>query len=206
MRSIAALCVLPLLTGVAPGVIVYDAITTNNWHSSFFVEDELAQDTTLSTGAGTTIRQVEVGALRNPGFSGAYSGTMIVRLWSDAGGAPGAFLGQATAPLTLSDDVPHVIAAQFPGVVATTGTIWTGVGFTFTTQLGAGIVEGTTPPSVGSTTRLTARHYPDNSWGVVAGGSETNWIRIDTVPSPGLIAFSLGAGLAACRRRRMALS
>jgi hypothetical protein len=189
------------MAAAAHGVVVYDAITTNNWHSSFFVEDEFADDTTLSTGAGTLIRQVEVGVLRNGGFPGTYNGTMTVRLWADAGGVPGAFLGSATAPVSLSDNVPHIIAAQFAGVTATTGTIWTGVLFSFTTQLGAGIVQGTTVPSVGSSTNLMARHYPDSSWGVTAGPNFTNWIRIDTVPAPGG-ALVLGAGAALLGRRR----
>jgi len=200
MKLALACAVVASIAGVAKGVVVYDAITAANWHSSFFVEDEYADDTTLSTGAGTVIRQVEVGAVRNPGFPGTYSGTMTVRLWADAGGTSGALLGQANAPISLSDNVPHVFAAEFPGVVATTATVWTGVYFSHTTQLGAGLVEGTVAPAVGSSTNLTARHYPDGTWGVVAGPTEFEFLRIDTVPGPGGAAW-VGAGVVLLARR-----
>lgn len=181
--------------------IVYDNISANNWQSSLFSEDEYADDTTLSTGAGTIIRQVEIGVLRNPALAGPYSGTMTVRLWADAGGTPGALLGTSSVPLTLTDNVPHIIAASFNSVVAPGATIWTGVQFTFTTQLGAGIVEGIAAPSVGSSTSLRARHYPDLTWGVSSVGNSNEFIRINTVPSPSGLAM-LGLALAAAARRQ----
>ena len=200
-RLIAALSL--ALSPAALADVIYDNITANSWHSSIFSEDEFADDTTLASGAGSAIGQVEIGVLRNPALAGPYSGTMTVRLWADAGGTPGALLGSASVPIVLTDNVPHIIAAAFPGTIATTATIWTGIQFTFVTQLGAGIVEGTVAPSVGSSSGLRARHYPDNTWGISSVGASNQFTRISTVPAPSALAL-LGLGtLVAARRRRL---
>ena len=195
-------CVTGVTATPVLGDVIYDNITTNAWRLSFFSEDEHADDTTLSTGVGSIIRQVEVGAVRNSAFSGTYTGTMTVRLWSDIGSAPGALLGTARVPISLSDNVPHIFAASFSDIVAPTATIWTGVHFSYITQLGAGIVEGITAPSVGSGSGLRARHYPDNSWGVFNVGNSNPFLRINTVPSPSGVLLLGSMGLLSIRRRR----
>ncbi len=194
-------CLGLLAAAPASASVIYDNITANSWHSSIFSEDEYADDTTLVTGAGSIIRQVEVGVLRNPALSTSYHGVMTVRLWEDSGGAPGSLLASVSRPIILDDGVPHIIPAIFPDTIATTATIWTGVQFTFVAQLGAGIVEGLVAPSVGSTTGLRARHYPDNTWGVFDVGGSNQFLRIDTAPAPGPLCL-LAIAAAAARRRR----
>src|SRR5262245_43232207 len=202
MRVAVCLAGVAVAAGGAGADIVYDNISTNSWHSSIFSEDEYADDTMLSTGAGGVIQRVEVGVLRSFAFPGAYSGTMTVRLWSDAGGVPGSLLGTAAVPIVLSDDVPHIVGAAFPGIIAPTATIWTGVQFTFVSQLGAGIVEGIVPPSVGTSTGLRARRQ-NNTWSAFNVGSSNEFIRIDTVPAPAS-GVVVGAGVLAWARRRRA--
>jgi MYXO-CTERM domain-containing protein len=192
------------LAGASHGAVVYDAITGNERRFTFFSTDEYAQDLFLTTGAGTTIRQVEVGVSRNPAFPGAYSGLMTVRLWADAGGAPGALLGVATAPVMVEDNLVHIFAASFgpTGVVSPTAAVWTGVQFSYATQLGAGLVYGRQDPVVGQWGRSDARHYPDGTWSVLSDRNDPAYIRIDTVPTPGALAAVVVGGLMATRRRR----
>ena len=198
VSTIAALA----LASTAAADIVYDSITGTPRQSSFFSEDELADDTTLSTGLGTIIRQVEVGVEKSSAFPGTYTGTMTVRLWSDAGGSPGSLLRTSVVPITLANSSVHIIPAEFPSITAPTATIWTGVQFSFVAQLGAGIVEGQLNPSVGSTTALRARNQ-GGTWNVFSLPGIHPFIRINTVPAPSALAL-LGAPfvIASVRRRR----
>jgi len=198
-------CVLVVssIAGTARGVVVYDAITTNNWHASFFVEDEFADDTTLSTGAGTTIRQVEVGALRNGGFPGTYSGTMTVRLWADAGGVPGAFLGAGTTRWCSRMMCRTSSRCSCRAWSRRPGRSGRACSSPSQRSWARGSCSGRRPPAWAQ--RRTSRRAttPDNSWGVGAGPNFTNWIRIDTVPGPGAaVALALGGVLLARRRGR----
>jgi hypothetical protein len=204
MNRILAMALAAALTVPAHGDIIYDNITANTFHLSVFSGDEYADDTTLSTGAGSIIHQVEVGVLRSIGFPGTYSGTMTVHLWADAGGTPGTLFGTATVPIVLADNAPHIVPASFNSVVAPTATIWTGVAFSFTTQLGAGLVEGHAAPSVGSTTGLRAVHNPNGSWSVFDIGTINEFLRISTVPTPGA-AVVTGCGLMMWRRKRCSM-
>ena len=192
------------LAGASHGAVVYDSITGNERRFTFFSTDEYAQDQFLTTGAGTTIRQVEVGVSRNPAFPGAYSGVMTVRLWADAGGAPGALLGVATAPVMVEDNLVHIFAASFGpiGVVSPTAAVWTGVQFSYATQLGAGLVYGRQDPVVGVWGRRDARRYPDGTWSVLSDRSDPAYIRIDTVPTPGAWAAVVVGVVVTTRRRR----
>lgn len=181
------------------GDIVYDAITTNSWHGSIYSEYEYAEDTRLSTGVGTIVRQVEVGINKSGVFPGAYSGTMTVNLWSDAGGIPGTLLASSEVPVFLPDTSPRILVASFGGVAVPTQTIWTAVKLSFTTQIAAGIMEGHGMPSVGTSTDLRAQRI-NNQWALFAVAGHSEFIRINTVPGPWGAGVIVG-GIVAWGRR-----
>ena len=191
--------------GLSHGAVVYDAITNNTRRSTLFTTDEYAQDLTLSTGAGTAIRLVEVGVSRNVAFPGVYTGVMTVRLWADAGGSPGALLGVATAPVTREENLlVHIFAADFGpnGVEAPMGQVWAGVQFSYTNPLGAGLVYGRRQPEIGQWGRHDARRYPDGTWVLHTDRSDPAYIRITTVPAPGTLPAWLALLAVTAVRRR----
>lgn len=206
-RAAALGVVVAALAGGAPGAVVYDAITDNPRRSTLFTTDEYAQDLTLSPGAGTAIRLVEVGVSRNFAFPGEYTGVMTVRLWADAGGGPGALLGVAATPITLGDNtLVHIFAADFGpiGVEVPMAKVWAGVQFSYTNPLGAGLVYGRRQPVVGQWGGHDARRYPDGTWIIHEDRSDPAYIRIDTVPGPGTLSAWLALLATTAVRRRHA--
>jgi hypothetical protein len=187
--------------GLAAGAraqVVYDSITGNTRRSSLIMEDEFAQNLVLSMGAA--IGQVEVGVQRNPALTNAYTGAMTVRLWADVGGAPGALLGESIVPLSLGDNLVHIVAAGFAsGVQVASGRVWTGVQFSNSGQLGAGLVMGWDDPTIGTLGGLHGRHYPDGTWNI-ATTFDPVYLRVSAVPSPAG-PLLLGLGVLAARRR-----
>lgn len=199
----AALVVVATGFACARGSVVYDGITGHNTSFVIYAESEYAEDATLSTGAMTPIRQVEVGIIKNPAYVGTYSGTMTVHLYADSANGPGVLLGTALVPVAVTDTQTHVFAASFTDVIAPTATIWIGSTFSYINQYGAGQTLTQSLPSVGSSAGRIA-YITNGQWFVNEGQLQHGMFRINSVPTPGAaVALAGGVCVLVGRRRRV---
>lgn len=195
--------VLAIGAGSAAAGIAYDNITGKAGKSVLVSsDDEFADDTTLNASAGLTITAVRArlyNASNQP-----YTGELRFWIYGAGAGQPGSLLGSSVAPIKLAAQSEGTFEVPFANLTVPSAALWTGwqipvVG----PQAQVGVMLDANP-SVGSSTALQARHYPDTTWGISNIPDSNFMFQIVTVPAPAS-ATALGVlalGAVGARRRR----